>query len=173
MDRLTSGVTGCQSIGEDVKRQSFTHWWQLQSLQVFQLIPNSKSLGRSCSILEIFCSVGKKKGREKGHWEGSVCPWLNPHLKKQNSDSPREGITLDQQFTNTGLFLVAVEKRGHLECAPWHCNFEQEPRGNSKTGIRLSLDMTQIEKLFESQHLNLSHSPVFSWSCKGNLSTEI
>ena len=83
------------------------------------------------------------------------------------------GSTLILQYTNTRLFLVAVDKVDTLSVFFWCSDSEHEPRGNSKPGIRigLSLGMTQIEKLFESQHLNLSHSPVFSLSYKGNLNT--
>lgn len=88
---------------------------------------------------------------------------MTPHLKEQQLRFSGGRDHFGSQYTNTGLSLDAIDKRGHLEYAPWHSDSELEHRGISKMGIRirLSFSMTQIEKLFESQHLNLSHSPVF------------
>lgn len=119
--------------------------------------------GRPCCILGICYSVGQDKGGQTSYWQGSVYPRLSPHLKQQPM-----GL-LSIRNTPALLFPVALTRGDTLS------DSEPEPRGNSKPGIRtrLSLGMTQMEKLFESQHLNLSHLPVFSFSNKGTLSTEV
>ena len=166
---------GNGGIWEEVEGQSafIDGNWRVYMYSSSSLIP--RVLGDPASSWKSFVVQGRiKVGRKAIGRVQYILDW--PHTSRSNnSDSHGEGVTLGQQHTNTGLFLVAVDKRGHLECVPRHSDTEHEPRGNSKTGIRIriSLGMTQIEKLFESQHLNLSHSPVFSWSCKFNLSTEI
>lgn len=141
--------------------------WKVYRLSLFPIV-----LGDASSSWKF---SGKNKSEEKDHWKCSIHLWLTPHLQEQQLRFSGGRDHFRSQYTNTGLSLDAIDKREHLEYAPCHSDSELEHRGISKMEIRIKLffSMTQIEKLFESQHLNLSHSPVFSWSCKGNLSTEI